>query len=277
MTAPQRDRWFTRWPAAAPRLRLICLPYAGAMAAAFADWPAALAPFIELIAVELPGRGRRLKEQPYVRIDDLIPALLDALQPAFEPPFAIFGHSLGALIAFELARALRAARLPRPGHLFLSGHTPPRLTDHGSPVAALPAESFVDWLRSCGGTPPEILADAELLELVLPVLRADVAVVESHRYRAQEPLAMPITAYSGANDQFAPTALMAGWQAETTGTFALKELPGAHFFLRTASVALLSDIGATLVGLIAGPPGQSDRAPLPGLVTFKTPGIVTEP
>jgi medium-chain acyl-[acyl-carrier-protein] hydrolase len=277
MTAPQRDSWFTRWSAAAPRLRLICLPYAGAMAAAFADWPAALAPFVELIAVELPGRGRRLKAQPYVRIDDLVPALLDALQPAFEPPFAIFGHSLGALTAFELARALRAAQLPQPAHLFVSGHTPPRLTERGGPIAALPTESFVERLRSFGGTPPEILADAELLELVLPVLRADFALAESHRYRAQEPLAMPITAYSGTNDQFAPAALMAGWQAETTGTFALKELPGAHFFLHTARVTLLRDIGATLAGLIARPLGQPDRAPLPGLVAFDNQRIVAEP
>ena len=159
-------------------LRLLCFPYAGGGAQIFRTWPAALPPDVELLAVELPGRGTRFSERPFEQLPPLIDALTDALGPALQAPFAIYGHSMGAVVGFSFARELRRRSLREPVHLFMSGRRAPQLPEP-TPMHQLPAPQFLDRLRRLGGIPDALFQEPELMEVFLPILRADVAVAES--------------------------------------------------------------------------------------------------
>lgn len=237
------EAWLVRpRPNPAAALRLFCFPYAGGGISVFRGWPAALAPDIEVCPIRLPGRESRLRETPFRRIDPLVEALLAVLRDELERPFALFGHSMGALVSFELCRALAARGLPLPVRLLASGHLPPQTPRREPPISTLPESEFLERLRSMGGTPPAILDNAELMSLFLPLLRADLAVADTYHYRAAPPLPCPITAFGGEADSRACPQELRGWAAQTASDFSLVGLPGNHFFLHTASAALLDSI-----------------------------------
>jgi medium-chain acyl-[acyl-carrier-protein] hydrolase len=228
-----------------PRLRLICLPYAGGAAALYRRWSELLAPAIDVCPVELPGRGVRGGEPP---ARDMV-ALCDNLAPAIAQlcdgvPIALFGHSMGARIAFEIARRHPAHVV----HLFVSGSPAPgaRLsharTSSSIPTAQLTDLQFKQRLRELGGTPPEILADDDLMAVILPVVRADFVLIEQYRAEPQARVACPITVFAGIDDPGASPSSAAAWELRTTAACRVIELEAGHFFLDSHRTSLMREI-----------------------------------
>jgi medium-chain acyl-[acyl-carrier-protein] hydrolase len=187
-------------------------------------------------------------------MEPLVEALAAAL-PLAGVPFAFFGHSMGALIAFELARELARRGRPGPLHLFVSGRRAPQVPDREEPLHRLPDPEFVVRLRELNGTPEEVLANGELMQLLLPLLRADFAVHETYEYRPGEPLAVPISALGGIADPEVRRDDLEAWRPETRGAFRLRMLPGDHFFLLSARRLVTEAVARDLAALdLAAPP-----------------------
>lgn len=220
-------------------LRLFCFPYAGGGAAIFQRWQAAMPDAVEVCPAHLPGRGARLSETPYNDSRPLVRELCDRIEPHLDKPFAFFGHSMGALIAFELARELRRRGRPLPLCLYVSGRSAPQLEDRDAPKHGLPEEEFIAELRKLNGTPKEILENAELMHIMSPLVRADFAVCETYRYESEPPLACPVAAFGGLQDFEVGRERVAAWREQTGGAFSLRMLPGDHFFLNSHSALLL--------------------------------------
>jgi medium-chain acyl-[acyl-carrier-protein] hydrolase len=213
------------------RLRLFCFPYAGGGASAYRGWAAALPADIEVCPVQLPARESRLREAAFERPEPLIATLADVLESHLDIPFAFFGHSMGAMISFELARELRRRGGPPPLHIFVSARRAPQVPPREEPIHDLPEPEFLAKLRDLNGTPEEVLQHTELMRLLMPVLRADFAVNETYFYRPEAPLAMGISAFGGLGDREVTRDDLALWREHTRGPFRLRMLPGDHFFL----------------------------------------------
>lgn len=229
------------------RLRLFCFPYAGGGAAVFHTWPRSLPSQVDVCPVQLPGREARLSEPPFTHITPLLQALASAVQPYLDMPFAFFGHSLGALISFELARWLRRQNQPGPLHLLVSGLRAPQAPNPEPPIYLLPDAEFIQKLRRLNGLPQAVLDDAELMQLMLPLLRADMTVYETYVYTAEAPLDCPISAFGGLQDRVATRDNMAAWRDQTSRAFTLRMLPGDHFFLHSAQALLLQALSHDLM------------------------------
>lgn len=225
-------------------VRLYCLPHAGGSASAYRSWFGRLGG-VSVRPVQLPGRETRLRDTPYDRMDLLVPDLADAVladlvrtdpvpadtSPGGETrPYAVYGHSLGALVGFELVREIRRRGGPAPVHLFVSGCAAPGSPDDGEPpVAGMTQGEVVALLRRIGGTPEWMLADPTVLRMILPPFRADFGVRDTYVYRPGQPLEVPITALAATDDPRAGTADVAGWRDQTTGRFTSHTLTGGHF------------------------------------------------
>ncbi|MCU7728823.1 alpha/beta fold hydrolase [Actinoplanes sp. KI2] len=229
------------------RFRLFCFPHAGAGAGYFAEWPALLPPEVELVAVQLPGREDRLTEPAFDRVDRTVRTVAVALRPYLQGSFAFFGHSGGALLAFELARLLRKRRL-RPQHLFLSGQPAPGSPAPVDHIHALPDDQFRDALARLDGMSADVTANEQLMQLLMPTLRADFALWENYEYQPEPPLDSAITALGGDADERAPVASLAAWQAHTTGPCVVRTFPGGHFYLNQAAGEIAGAVGAALLG-----------------------------
>lgn len=223
-------------------LRLFCFPYAGGGALSFRTWPNGLSTTIEVCAVELPGRGTRMRLAPFTQLESLVEALAQALLPNLNKPFALFGHSMGGLVSFELARLLRRKYGLLPVHLFVSGRRAPQVPDLDPPIHALPEPAFLDELRRYNGTPEAVLENKELMQLLLPILRADFAVLETYVYTTEPPLGCPITAFGGLQDCKVSCDHLEAWRNQTSASFSLQMLPGDHFFLNSAQALLLQSL-----------------------------------
>jgi len=164
-------------------------------------------------------------------------------------PYVFFGHSLGALIGFELACQLRRQNSTDPVHLFVSGRRAPQIPDPNPPIHQLPEAEFIDELRRFDGTPEEVLKHPELMEIFLPVLRADFALLETYEYTSEKPLDCPITAFGGLQDRKATREELAAWRDQTHGDFRLQLFPGDHFFLHSVQPILLQAIAQDLIRL----------------------------
>lgn len=247
MTSAAAAPWIAfRKPNPKARLRLFCFPYAGTGAAIFRGWPEGLPADVEVCPVQYPGRGTRPMETPFTEISSLVPALAEGVMPLLDKPFAFFGHSLGALIAFELARALRRQSDAQPVRLFVSADRAPRSPRRGPPIHALPDADFLDELARLNGTPGNLLDDAELMQIMLPVLRADFAAYETYVYSAEPPLACPISGLGGLQDDRVRSSDLETWREETDRSFSLRMFPGGHFFLNTAQPLLLQALSQDL-------------------------------
>jgi medium-chain acyl-[acyl-carrier-protein] hydrolase len=211
-----------------------------------------LPPTVEVCAIQLPGRGPRMMEKPFRRMPALVSALTDALLPLFDKPFAFFGHSMGAWIGFELARRLQSKHRVEPQHLFVSGAGAPHVPSRELPLHALPEAEFREVLGGLNGTPKELLESDELMQLMLPILRADFAVCETYTYRNGSILNCPITAFGGLQDRRLYRSDIKAWRAETNSSFSMHMFPGNHFFLHTAAPLLLPMLNAELNRLVSG-------------------------
>jgi medium-chain acyl-[acyl-carrier-protein] hydrolase len=233
MSRPEpADPWILRpRPRPAARLRLLCIPHAGGGASAFRGWADVFPESIEVCPVQLPGREQRIREAPFDRLEPLVEALAGAVLRRAETPFAVFGHSNGALIGYELARRLRRRGERGPVHLVASGRRAPHVPPPPPLTHALPDEEFLDELARLGGIPAEVREHPELREMLLPVLRADVTVHETYEYQDEAPLEIPITGYAGVDDPRAPPDVVAEWAFHTAWEFNLRTWPGGHFYL----------------------------------------------
>jgi surfactin synthase thioesterase subunit len=231
--APPADHtpWLPVCPPRTPGIRLFCLPHAGAGGLAYREWGRLLPPAIQVLPVLPPGRETRLRETSYTSIEPYVEDLATAVAPELRAPYALFGHSLGALVAFELARRLRARRLGAPVHLFVSGRIAPQLTEHRRILHRLPAGDLSRELAALGGIPGHIdLGDHRLSDL-LAALRADLTVNERYAFRTEPALGTPITALGGAADPRVGERELAAWGDQTSGPFTFRTYRGGHFYL----------------------------------------------
>ncbi|MEP7311630.1 MAG: alpha/beta fold hydrolase [Pseudomonadota bacterium] len=245
--------WLLRQaPRPQAKVRLFCFPYAGVGASVYRLWAAGLPPEVEVCALQLPGRESRLRETPLPTIAAMVDALAHALTAHLDKPFAFFGHSMGAIIAAELARELPARGLPGPAHLFVSGRRPPGMPGTESPLHELGDEDFVAAIvRRYGGIPAEVLRDREVMALLLPCLRADIKALELHRPAQRSPLQIPVTVFGGAEDRLAPLEHLDAWRDETGAGLRVRVFPGDHFYLNPQRTALLAELTAVLAALVA--------------------------
>jgi len=238
-----------QWPMARSdaALRLFCFHPAGVGASVYRQWGFGLPSSVEVAAVQLPGRANRLREPPVANIPLLVDALVSKLAPHFEGRFAFFGHSMGAVLAHELAHALRNRGLPSPSHLILSGRKAPTVPNRFPPLSHLPDHVFVAEINSrYGGIAPEILQHKDILDLLLPCLRADIAALENFAVPARAPLDIPIAVFGGASDRQTAVEDLEPWAKETTAGVDVRIFPGGHFYLE----ALRDRVLAEVVGIL---------------------------
>lgn len=213
-------------------LRLFVFPNAGGAASMYRRWRGALGPRVDVCPVLLPGRESRMRETPFRRMEDLVPALVDGLGEAMDRPFALAGHSMGTAVAFELARRLAGTGRPTPRLLVLAGRRAPHLPSSKDPIHGAGDDAFRDHLRELGGTPPEVLEHPELMALLMPMLRADFELIETHSVDPEaSKLDIPFAVYGGTDDEEASPEELEAWQALTRGEVRSTILPGGHFFL----------------------------------------------
>lgn len=238
------DGWVVRpRTVSAPRLRMFCFAYAGGSASVFNAWPDHLPDDIEVCAVQLPGHETRIAEPAYTDISRLVPALAKALDGLLHDlPFVTFGHSMGATVSFELVRYLRSIGAPQPRLMFIAGRRPPHIDSPDVIIHDLPDQQLIQAVAQLNGTPQEFLREKDLLRLILPMLRADFAVIERYRHEPGPPLDMPLVALTGAGDVRVSRDVAAQWAQYTANSFTLRILPGDHFFLRSAMEQLLAEI-----------------------------------
>ncbi|MFI5727010.1 alpha/beta fold hydrolase [Streptomyces cyaneofuscatus] len=232
----------------APVLNLYCLPYAGSSARIYAPWQDELPSWVTLVPLELPGRGARWSESAKSDLSELLDDLARRVEQAGHAPYAIFGHSFGGVLAFELARHLRMRGFPAPRRLLVSGCPAPHLAVPDESSHDLPTEEFVHRLRQLSGTPEELLENDELMELYIPVIRADYTILDHYKPSRAEPLGCGITAFYGRDDEDADRAAVEAWDPYSDRDFAVEEIAGDHFFLRDSRSELLEGVTRYLTG-----------------------------
>lgn len=227
-------------------IRLFCFAHAGGGSGFFQQWRTALRPEIEICPVVLPGRETRVRETPVTRTDDLLEPLHAALTPYTDRPYALLGHSMGAVLAYEMARRLGDGPGAGPVCLFASGRRPPHLPARHPPLHPLPEAEFLDAVVSLNGTPDEVLAQPDLLRLLLPTLRADFALNETYAPTPGPALVCPVAALTGDADPEVELDEMAAWRETTTGAFTLRVFRGDHFYLKGRPDEVLAAIRTDL-------------------------------
>jgi surfactin synthase thioesterase subunit len=265
MSPVQRDStgWLVcRRPAPNAVARLVCLPYAGGGANVFYGWEAVLGPRFEVWTATLPGREKRLREAATASMASVADPLANAVL-RLPGPVALYGHSMGGLIALEVARRLDRAGAP-PSWLLVGAAPAPQRSYEGIDPDDASDDDVVRWMRSLGGVSEAVMQDAELLEVVLPVLRQDLRLCARYRYVQEHRLSCPVHAFLGSRDRFTPAGRMLGWADTTTGPYLLEEVDGGHFFLHERRESLLASISATVrrgQGVVADVAATGDRTP----------------
>ena len=227
-------------------MRLLCFPYAAGTASLFYSWQAHFPADIQICPVELPARAGRINDPMPASVAGLVDQFLEEAPPYFDRPFSLFGHSLGALIAFELARVMKDRRMPSPVRLFASACQAPQVFRSERPIHHLPDPEFIEALREIDGTPDEVLAHQELLGVLLPMLRADFRLADTYKYIPGGQLTCAITAVGGSEDESISRGDLVAWHSQTTGPFNLWMVRGTHFFLRFQGSKLAKMIATLL-------------------------------
>lgn len=233
-----------------PKLRLICFPYAGGGASVFRKWSTSLPEGVELLAAQLPGREARYVEPALQDIDSVLAHLSTAIEPLLDRPFAFFGHSLGALIAYELTVSLRARGLRMPEHLFFSGRRAPNIPIGRRSYYDLPDNELIEEIRKLSGTSEGVLENDELMAMMLPMLRADFAIHDKYAHRETPRLEIDVSVFGGLDDIATTTENLSAWQGMTTKDVRLSFFRGGHFFIDESKDEVLAAIERVLVGLM---------------------------
>lgn len=228
-TQSTRTPWLPFGVAGQADVRLLCLPHSGAGASVYRQWGAGLPEWIGLCPVQPPGRETRREEAPFSEAGPLAAALAVEVAATVPGPYAVLGHSTGAVSAFELCRELRRIGAPPPVHLFVAGRRAPQVPERDSGLAGMTTGQLAEVLRSHGGTPDWVLDDPAMLRMLHPLLAADFAVSEAYRYTPEPPLDIPVTAFAATADPRAGVPHLAAWQDQTTRRFTLHQLTGDHF------------------------------------------------
>jgi Predicted thioesterase involved in non-ribosomal peptide biosynthesis len=236
-----------RHPNLQAQIRLFCFPYAGGGASIFGNWFNFLPAQVEVCPIQLPGRENRINEPPIKRLSALVDELIEILLPLIDLPFAFFGHSMGALISFELTRLLRQSNLPLPSQLFISGFGAPHMPDPEPPIHHLPLQEFVAAIRRHNGTPEEVWQHEELVRIVLPYLRADFEICETYVYQPDILLPIPITVYGGRQDPGIKPERLRAWSEQTTKNCIVHMFLGDHFFLYSCREQLMMTLSQELM------------------------------
>jgi surfactin synthase thioesterase subunit len=225
------ENWVRRFhPAPDSKARLVCLPHAGGSASVFFSLSRALTPEVEVLAVQYPGRQERRHEPNIGNIPDLADQVFAALRSLGDRPLALFGHSMGAVVAYEVAVRMQGAGLPSPVHLFASGRRAPSLY-RDERIHQQSDARIVSELRTLSGTSAGMLADPEILEMILPAVRSDYRAIETYRHDPGRKLDCPVTVLTGYSDPRVSMDEARAWDEHTTGPTELRVLPGGHFFL----------------------------------------------
>jgi medium-chain acyl-[acyl-carrier-protein] hydrolase len=227
-------------------VNLFCFSHAGGAASSFRLWPAKLPSWIDVWAIQLPGRGSRWRESPVQSIPLLVEEMIPALMPHLRRPFAFFGHSMGAVLASEIARVLAETKGISPLHLFVSSRRPPHMSSPEPHLHNLPDHEFIREIdQRYGGVPSELLHSPDLHTL-LPPLRADITALETFHVAKRTPFPCPISAFGGAHDHRVPRDHLEAWRDQAGGPFRVRMFFGGHFYIDSQRDALLADISATL-------------------------------
>ena len=229
-----------------PEMRLFCFPFAGGNALNFSDFAKAMPPEIEVIAIDYPGRGKRFSEDPECCIRQLVSKLARGIRPYLDGPFAFYGHSNGALVAYELACLLPQLYFRSPERLFLGAKRCPVMGPE-DPMHTLPDAAFITRLKEYKGTPEQVLCCPDLMSVFLPIIRADFALSETYSLPERAPLNVPTTAIVGRDDPLATHDMMQAWQDLISGPFDTVTLDGGHFFLNSHCSALAACITQALM------------------------------
>nr|AMB48441.1 polyketide synthase [Nostoc sp. CAVN2] len=229
-----------------PLFRLFCFPHAGASSSVFNSWPEKFASKIEVCPIQLPGRGNRLKEPAFTKVKPLVQTLAPIIKPYLDIPFAFFGHSMGALVSFELTRELRRQNYPTPDYLFVGGYRAPHIPDLKSPIYKLPEPKFIQALSAYGGIPDNMLQDQFFLQAFLPTFRADFELLDTYFHAKEEPLESPIYVFGGLEDHTVGIKKLSSWEEQTKADFKLKMFTGGHFFVRGVEDEIIKIIEETI-------------------------------
>ena len=235
-------------------VRLFCFHHAGGGASLYAGWGELAVSDLEICPVLLPGREQRMAEAAHADMAPLVDALVAALQPWMDMPFAFFGHSMGARVALALSLALARRGGPQPCHLIVSANQAPQHPVSRPPMHRLDDAAFLAELRAMGGTPEELLRSADLMKMVLPTMRADFRVIETYRPDTTERLGCDLTAFGGRDDDRVEDAGLRAWAELTDGRFACRAWPGGHFYLKDQSAAVVNVVSASIFRSLAAPP-----------------------
>jgi medium-chain acyl-[acyl-carrier-protein] hydrolase len=226
------------------RARLVCFPHAGAHPIAFRAWPAGLPDDVSVVSAQLPGRGARLDERPMTDLDRVAHHIADALIPVLDRPVVFFGHSMGAMLAFAVTHRLRELGAPLPQHLVVSARRGPRVADREPALSSLSDSGFIrEMVARYGGIPAELLQHADVMALLLPALRADIAALESYTPPTAR-LPVPISAFGGTSDRLLTRDDLAAWSAETDAGFRMRLFPGGHFYQDEHRAAVLAELSS---------------------------------
>ncbi|BAU65720.1 Thioesterase [Stanieria sp. NIES-3757] len=240
---PTINSWITfPKPNLSASLRLFCFPYAGGSSYSFRSWIDYFPKTIEICPVELPGRGSQIQLTPFNQIEPLVKAIALEILPFLDRPFAFFGHSMGGLVSFELARLLRRQYNLEPVHLFISGRCAPQINNLKTVINNLPKADFIRELHQLKGTPEEVLNNDELMEILLPILRADFSVLENYTYTSETPFNCPISVFGGLQDRTIELKELEAWREQTLNSFSLKMFSGNHFFIHSFQSFLLQEL-----------------------------------
>lgn len=240
-------------------IRLLCLPHAGGAASAYAMWPRAMPRHIEVWAAQLPGRENRLSESTQVDWASLICKLAEAVGSIADGPLLCFGHSMGALMAFELARYLRHHTAFAFQGLLLSGHRAAHLAPNSVPIHHLPDDAFIQKVAEFEGLPMTLVNSADFREIWLPSLRADFTLCERYRYVIDAPLNCPIVALGGVQDGHVRPSDLRAWAMHTHSAFRMHMLPGGHFYLHEQRERFMQTLLLELAALAHAPVAVGQR------------------
>ena len=257
-------RWLvTPIPRPHARTRLVCFPYAGGGASLFRTWGRELPPSIEVSAVQPPGREDRAGEPALTDLRAVARSAAEAMAPLTGSDYVLFGHSMGALLAFETARTLRAMRCRAPRALLLSAHVAPHFAAHRERICDLSDDEFIDRLVAMEGTPRALFEQPELLSFFLPILRADFTACDTYELGDEPPLDVPFALFAGDADATMPAAEVDAWRSHTTAPCTFRIFPGGHFFLQSAREAVLAAVARIIDNEQGGVPSWQKAPPQP--------------